>query len=46
MASLGLWTPRAIGGYSLEQLIIFYLSPIHRAIYDTPSTVSGTHGAP
>jgi hypothetical protein len=46
MASPGLWTPRAIGGYSLGQLIIFYPLPIHRAIYDTPSTVGGTHGAP
>jgi hypothetical protein len=46
MASPGLRTPRAIGGCSLGQLIIFYLSPIHRAIYDTPSTVGGTHGAP
>jgi hypothetical protein len=42
----GLRTPRAIDGCSLGQLIIFYLSPIHRAIYDMPSTVSGTHGAP
>jgi hypothetical protein len=39
-------TPRAIGGCSLGQLIIFYLSPIHRVIYDTPSIVGGTHGAP
>jgi hypothetical protein len=46
MASPGLRTPRAIGDYLLEQPIIFYLSPIHRAIYDTPSTVDGTHGAP
>jgi hypothetical protein len=46
MASHGLWTPRAIGGCSLGQLIIFYLLPIHRVIYDTPSTVGGTHGAP
>jgi hypothetical protein len=46
MASPGLLTPRAIGGCSLGQLIIFYLSPIHRVIYDTPSTVGGTHGAP
>jgi hypothetical protein len=46
MASPGLWTPRAIGGCSLGQLIIFYLLPIHQVIYDTPSTVDGTHGAP
>jgi hypothetical protein len=46
MASLGPRTPRAIGGCSLGQLIIFYLSPIHRVIYETPSTVGGTHGAP
>jgi hypothetical protein len=46
MASPRLQTPRAIGGCSLRQLIIFYLSPIHRAIYDTPSTVGGMHGAP
>jgi hypothetical protein len=37
---------RAIGGCSREQLIIFYISLIHRVIYDTPSTVGGTHGAP
>jgi hypothetical protein len=46
MASPGLRTPRAIGGCSLGQLIIFWLSLILRAIYDTPSTVGGTHGAP
>jgi hypothetical protein len=46
MASPGLRTPRAIGGCSLGQLIIFYLSLIHRVIYDTPSTVGETHGAP
>jgi hypothetical protein len=46
MASPGLQMPRAIGDYLLGQLIIFYLSPIHRVIYDTPSTVGGTHGAP
>jgi hypothetical protein len=46
MASPGLQTPRAIGGYSLGQLIIFYLSLILRAIYDMQSTVGGTHGAP
>jgi hypothetical protein len=46
MASPGLRMLRAIGDYLLEQLIIFYLSPIHRAIYDTPSTVGGTHGTP
>jgi hypothetical protein len=46
MASLGLRTLRAIGGCSLGQLIIFCLSLILRAIYDTPSIVGGTHGAP
>jgi hypothetical protein len=46
MASPGLQTPRAIGGCSLGLLIIFYLSPIHRVIYDTPSIVGGTPGAP
>jgi hypothetical protein len=46
MASPGLRTPRAIGGCSLGQLIIFYLSLIHRVIYDTPSTVSEMHEAP
>jgi hypothetical protein len=46
MASPGLRTPRAIDDCLLGQLIIFYLSPIHRVIYDTPSTVGGTHGAP
>ena len=46
MASPGLLTSRAISGCSLGQLIIFYLSPIHRATYDTPSIVGGTHGAP
>jgi hypothetical protein len=46
MASPGLRTPRAIGGCSLGQLITFYLSLIHRVIYDTPSTVDETHGAP
>jgi hypothetical protein len=46
MASPGLQTPRAIGGCSLGQLIIFYISLILRVIYDTPSTVGGTHGAP
>jgi hypothetical protein len=40
-----LQTPRAIGSCSLGQLIIFCLSLILRAIYDTPSTVSGTRGA-
>jgi hypothetical protein len=46
MASPGLQTLRAIGGYSLGQLIIFYLSPILRAIYDTTSIVGGMRGAP
>jgi hypothetical protein len=46
MASPGLQTPRAIGGYSLGQLIISCLSLILRAIYDTPSIVDGTRGAP
>jgi hypothetical protein len=46
MASPGLRTPKAISGCSLEQLIIFYLSLIRRVIYNTPSTVGGTRGAP
>jgi hypothetical protein len=46
MVSPELQTPRAIGGCSLGQLTIFYLSLILRAIYDTPSTVDGTRGAP
>jgi hypothetical protein len=46
MDSPGLQTLRAIDGCSLGQLIIFCLSPILRSTYDTPSTVSGTHGAP
>jgi hypothetical protein len=46
MASLGLLTLRAIGGCSLKQPIIFYPSLTRRTIYDTPSTVAGTHGAP
>jgi hypothetical protein len=46
MAYLELQTLKAIGGCSLGRLIISYPSLIPRAIYDTPSTVSGTHGAP
>jgi hypothetical protein len=46
MASPGLQTLRAIGGCSLGQLIIFCLSLILRAIYDTPSIVGGTREAP
>jgi hypothetical protein len=46
MASPGLRTLRDIDGCSLGQLIIFCLSLILRAIYDTPSTVDGTHEAP
>jgi hypothetical protein len=46
MASLGLPTPRAISGCSLKQPTTFYPSLIHRTIYDTPSTVGRTHGAP
>jgi hypothetical protein len=46
MAFPGLRTPRAIGGCSLGQQIIFYLSLILQVIYDTPSTVGGMHGAP
>jgi hypothetical protein len=41
-----LQTPRAISGCSLGQLIIFCLSLILRAIYDTPSIVDGTREAP
>jgi hypothetical protein len=46
MASPGLQTPRAIGGCSPGQRITYCLSLIHRVIYDTPSTVGETHGAP
>jgi hypothetical protein len=46
MASPGLPTPRAIGGCSLKQPTTFYPSLIRRTIYDTPSIVGGTHGAP
>jgi hypothetical protein len=46
MASPGLQMPRAIGGCSLGQLIISCLLLILRAIYDTPSIVDGTRGAP
>jgi hypothetical protein len=46
MASPGLQTSRDIDGCSLEQLTIFCLSLILRAIYDTPSIVDGTHGSP
>jgi hypothetical protein len=46
MGSLGLPTPRAIGGCSLRQPITFYLSLTRRTIYDMPSTVVGTREAP
>jgi hypothetical protein len=46
MASPRLQTPRDIGGCSLGQPTTFCHSLIRRAIYDTPSTVGGTHGAP
>jgi hypothetical protein len=46
MASPGLQTPRAIGGCSLRRPTTFYLSLIHRATYDMPSTVGETHEAP
>jgi hypothetical protein len=46
MGSLGLPTPRTIGGCSLRQPITFYLSLTRRTIYDTPSTVTGTREAP
>jgi hypothetical protein len=46
MVSPGLQTLKGIGGCSLERLIIFCLSLILRSIYDTPSIVGGTHGAP
>jgi hypothetical protein len=46
MASLGLPTPRGIGGYSLKQPITFYPLLTRRTIYDTPSTVAGTRGPP
>ena len=38
--------PSTIDGCSLGQLTIFCLSLILRAIYDTPSIVDETHGAP
>jgi hypothetical protein len=46
MASPRLLTSRATVGYSLKQQIIFYPLLTRRTIYDTPSTVGGTHGAP
>jgi hypothetical protein len=46
MASPGLRMLKDIGGYSLGQLIIFYLSLIPRATYGTLSTVGEMHGAP
>jgi hypothetical protein len=46
MASLGLPTPRAIGGCSFKEQITFYPSLTRRTICDTPSTVAGTRGAP
>jgi hypothetical protein len=46
MASLGLQTPRDIGGCSLGQLTIFCLSLILLAIYDMLSIVDGTREAP
>jgi hypothetical protein len=46
MASPGLQTPRAIGGYSLGQPTTFYHSLIRQTIYDTPTTVGRTHGTP
>jgi hypothetical protein len=46
MASLELPTPRAIGGCSLKQPITFCHPLIRRTIYDMPSTVGETHGAP
>jgi hypothetical protein len=46
MASPGLPTSRAIGGCSLKQPTTFYPSLTRRTIYNTPSIVSGTHGAP
>jgi hypothetical protein len=46
MAFPGLQMPRAIGNCLLKQLTTFCLSLILQAIYDTPSIVDGTHGAP
>jgi hypothetical protein len=46
MASPRLQTPRAIGGYSLEQPTTSCHSLIRQAIYDTPSTVGEMRGAP
>jgi hypothetical protein len=42
----GLHTPRAIGSCSLGQPTTFCHLLTRRAIYDTPSTVGGTRGAP
>jgi hypothetical protein len=39
-------TPRATDDCSLKQATIFYLSLTRRTIYDTPSTVTETRGAP
>jgi hypothetical protein len=46
MASPRLQTPRAIDDCSLEQPTTFDHSLIRLAIYDTPSIVGRTHGAP
>jgi hypothetical protein len=46
MASPRLPMPRAIGGCSLRKPTTFYPSLIRRTIYDMPSTVDRTHGAP
>jgi hypothetical protein len=46
MASPRLPTPTAIGGCSLKQPTTFYPSLTRQTIYDMPSTVGGTHGAP
>jgi hypothetical protein len=46
MVSPKLQTPRDICDCSLGQLTIFCFFFILRAIYDTPSTVDGTRGAP
>jgi hypothetical protein len=46
MVSHELQMLKAIGGCLLGQLTTFYPSLIARATYNTPSTVSGTRGAP
>jgi hypothetical protein len=46
MDSLGLPTPKAIDDCSPKRPTIFYLPLTRRTTYDTPSTATGTRGAP